>query len=517
MQHNLGPEGLAVVAVYILLLLAIGWFSRTKVNNLADFVVAGRSMNRWQIGLSIVATWVSGTTILAFPAMGYTNGLAIYFFGSGASLASGLWAGFYIIPYMRKHELLTVPELLETWFGPRHRVVALLAVWARELAYVGSSLVSIGVSISYVTPLSYTQGVTVGAGVTVLYVLMGGQRAVILTDALQNIIIITLTVAMLVIGLNALGGWHALTSQLAANHKAAASGYPWSNLIAWLVMGLFQALPYQALIQRGLSAKSVKEAQAGFLIGGLLGLFWYVCLPLLGMLAYARYGSGENASDVFLLLASREYPPIVYALLVVVLLGAVMSTLDSVLMSVSSNFVVDIYRRFFNPAASSRTSLLASRVAVLLALVVGIVLAFVFPIMLELLWVGTRIMVAGVGPVIAALFLYRPLRNAPTTILWAMILGMTSTVITFLVTGGSSADVVVLWTFDPIYVGLSVNIMALITGSLLECGRNDGEESLDVESDGMDERARANRVLAIIVILGVILLYYAFWLWALNV
>ena len=129
MQHNLGPEGLAVVAVYILILLAIGWFSRTKVNNLADFVVAGRSMNRWQIGLSIVATWVSGTTILAFPAMGYTNGLAIYFFGSGASLTSGLWAGFYVIPYMRKHELLTVPEVLETWFGPRHRIVALLAVW----------------------------------------------------------------------------------------------------------------------------------------------------------------------------------------------------------------------------------------------------------------------------------------------------------------------------------------------------------------------------------------------------
>ena len=275
---------------------------------------------------------------------------------------------------------------------------------------------SIGVSISYVTPLSYAEGVTVGAGITVLYLLLGGQRAVILTDLLQNIIIVSLTVLMLVIGVKALGGWHALTSQLAGHHKAALSGYPWPNLMAWLVMGVFQALPYQALIQRGLSAKSAKEAQAGFLIGGLLGLLWYVCLPLLGMLGYAHCGSGENAPDVFLLLASREYPPIVYALLVVALLGAVMSTLDSVLMSVSSNVVVDIYQRFFNPAASGRKSLLASRMAVLLALVVGIVFAFVFPIMLELLWVGTRIMVAGVGPVIAALFLYRPLRNAPATI-----------------------------------------------------------------------------------------------------
>ncbi len=517
MQHNLGPEGLAVVAVYILILVAIGWFSRTKVNNLADFVVAGRSMNRWQIGLSIVATWVSGTTILAFPAMGYTHGLAIYFFGSGASLASGLWAGFYVIPYMRKRELLTVPEALETWFGPRHRIVALVAVWARELAYVGSSLVSIGVSISYVTPLSYTEGVIAGAGVTVLYLLLGGQRAVIYTDLLQNIIIVSLTVLMLVIGVKALGGWHALTSQLAAHHKAADSGYPWSNLIAWLVMGLFQALPYQALIQRGLSAKSAKEAQAGFLIGGLLGLLWYACLPLLGMLGYAYYGPGENSSDVFLLLASQEYPPIVYALLVVVLLGAVMSTLDSVLMSVSSNFVVDIYRRFFNPAATGRTALLASRVAVLLALVVGMVFAFVFPIMLELLWVGTRIMVAGVGPVIAALFLYRPLRSAPATILWAMILGMTSTVVTFLVTGGSSADVVVLWTFDPIYVGLSVNIVVLIIGSHFEARKRDGGDYLAVDTDGMDGRVRFNPYLAIAMILGTVLLYYVFWLWALNV
>ena len=126
-------------------------------------------------------------------------------------------------------------------------------------------------------------------------------------------------------------------------------------------------------------------------------------------------------------------------------------------------------------------------------------------------------MVAGVGPVIAALFLYRPLRSAPATILWAMILGMTSTVVTFLVTGGSSADVVVLWTLDPIYVGLSVNIVVLIIGSHFEARKRDGGDYLAVDTDGMDGRVRFNPYLAIAMILGTVLLYYVFWLWALNV
>ena len=148
---------------------------------------------------------------------------------------------------------------------------------------------------------------------------------------------------------------------------------------------------------------------------------------------------------------------------------------------------------------------------------IGIVFAFVFPIMLELLWVGTRIMVAGLGPVIAALFLYRPIRKVPTTILWAMILGMISTVITFLATGGSSADVVVLWTLDPIYVGLTVNIAALIIGRRLECSKHDGPDSREAGPEEAEERVRLNPYLAIAVILGIVLAYYSFWLWALNV
>lgn len=97
-----------------------------------------------------------------------------------------------------------------------------------------------------------------------------------------------------------------------------------------------------------------------------------------------------------------------------------------------------------------------------------------------------------------------------------MILGMTSTVITFLLTSGSGADVVVLWTLDPIYVGLSVNIMVLVKGSRIEAAKHGGGDSRGASAGGIDQRARVSPYLAIVSILGVVLLYYAFWLWALN-
>ena len=514
MESQLGSHGFVIVGLYVLALLGIGWFCGTRVKTLDDFIVAGRSMNRWQIGFSIVATWVSGTTLLAFPAMGYKNGLAIYFFGSGASLASGLWVGFYVVPEMRKRGLMTVPELFEQWFGRKHRVVAMLAVWSRELANIGSSLVAIGISISFMTLLSYQEAVVLGAAITVMYLLLGGQRAVIVTDCLQNIIVVSLTITIFVIVLQRIGGWTSFTAELADHHKSVTSGYPLSNLLAWLVMGIFQALPYQALIQRGLSARNVEEARAGFLIGGVLGAAWYACLPVLGMLAWAAYGSNEEDVDrIFLVMASREFPPLVYALLVVMYLGAVMSTLDSVLMSVSSNFVVDIYQRSINSECTTRQAVAASRVCIMLALGIGIVAAFLFPVMLELLWIGTRVMVAGLGPVIAALVLYPSARRAPRSTLSAMILGMASTAIAFLLTGGAGDSVVVLWSFDPIYVGLTVNIVVLIAGTSYEI-RHTVPAGLDDHRSVAMGRFKPYWVLALI--LGGEFLYYLVWVQALN-
>lgn len=469
MQGHFGIEGWIVIGIYVAVMLSIGWFSSTKINDLADFLIAGRSMNRWQIGFSIVATWVSGTTMLALPASGYTNGLAIFFFGSCASLASGLWIGFYVVPLMRKANLMTVPEMLERWFGNEHRLLAILAVWARELAYVGSALVSIGICISYTTPLSYSEAVVIGAGITATYMLLGGQRAVIMGDLIQNTIIMGLTVYMVISSLILLGGWDSFTSQLSQRHKEFTSGYEISNLGAWFFMGLFQCFAYQALIQRGLSARSVKEAQAGFLIGGVLGAAWYVSIPLLGMLGYAFYGPGEKASDIFLILVNRQFSPLIYNVFVVMLMAALMSTLDGVLMSISSNFVVDIYKRFINPNCTNRQSVLASRISVVIALAIGLIFAFVFPVLMELLWIGTRIMVCTLAPVIAALCLYKPVRKARKTVLAAMILGMISTVLAFIFSSGAArSDVFVFWSVDPVYIGLPVNILTLTIGTFFE-------------------------------------------------
>jgi len=267
----------------------------------------------------------------------------------------------------------------------------------------------------------------------------------------------------------------------------------------------------------------VREVQRGFLIGGILGCVWYVTIPLLGMLGYAYYGPGQKPEDVFLTLASRQFPPVVYALLVVLLLAAIMSTLASVLMSSarisSSTFtsacgvarLLRNVRCWFRVFRRDRTRR-------------GIVFAFVFSrparaaldrhphYRVHCRSRGRRALPIQEGAPRA--------QNGPDgDDLWRR--GHCAGIRTGF---GTKAAVVVLWGIDPIYVGLPVNILVLVIGTYLETRKLSREDVASVTArpqavpDALmdEELPRFNPYLAMAITVGAMFVYYVAWIAALR-
>ena len=153
----------------------------------------------------------------------------------------------------------------------------------------------------------------------------------------------------------------------------------------------------------------------------------------------------------------------------VCVLAASMSTLSSTINTIASNFTLDLYVRFFAPAASPARQLWVYRINVLIVGALAAVLYLALPLLIELFWIGGRIMGASVAPALVGLVLFRSVREAPRTVMAAMLIG-----------GGVQAvwqafgairevgAVVIIWELDPILVGLPLTILILWVGTRLE-------------------------------------------------
>ena len=139
------------------------------------------------------------------------------------------------------------------------------------------------------------------------------------------------------------------------------------------------AMVYHALFVRGLSARSTREAQLGFLYGGILCTFFYILPHALGLLGRASFGVGTEPNHVFLRLMSEGLPDLLVSFVLSGAIAGAMSTLDSALMSVASYLTIDLYQRHIKPAATQGEMVTAARIAVAGSALLGGLFAYALP------------------------------------------------------------------------------------------------------------------------------------------
>ncbi len=296
----MSPLDWAVLAVSFVVIIGYGlWRSRGR-QSLESYVVAGKQMRWWVIGLSIMATQASAITFIGTTSQGYADGLRFVQFYFGLPLAMVLIAAV-AAPVFHRSGVYTAYEYLERRFDAKTRTLAGLVFLVQRGLGVGLALYAPAVVSSVI--LGLPEWATIAAtGVMVsAYTMIGGIKAVMWTDALQMTIMLAGIVAAFFAAAAGLPEEVSLGSALrlagaAGKLNAVESSFDWNSrytLWSGLIGGGFLALAYfgadQSQVQRYLTAKSVDHSRVSLLFNAVLKVPLQFFILLTGVVIYVFF------------------------------------------------------------------------------------------------------------------------------------------------------------------------------------------------------------------------------------
>ncbi len=395
---------LVIFLVYLAVVFTIGILVSRKNKVSDDYFLAGRNLTWWVIGGSLIAANISTHHFIGMSGQGYTIGLAIASYEWLAAIALIIYGKFFL-PYYLKTKITTMPEFLETRFDYKVRmmfaVISMVGYIFIELAVV---LYTGSLAMESIFGLPLQWGLVILCVVAGGYTIYGGLKAVAYTDIIQVTVLIVGGIAVTVIGLikvgtvspeysdTIVGGFKAIMDGNPEKFKMVQSWnhpeLPWIGVFfggMWLA-NIFYWGCNQFITQRTLAAKSVWHGQMGVMFAGYLKLLVPVLVVLPGIIAYRLYQpevgllSHEfalgKADLAFPALVKNLLPRGVSGLVMAGLMGAVMSTIASLLTSSASIFTFDIYKRHLRPDADSKQLVRMGQITTFVVLVMATVFGY---------------------------------------------------------------------------------------------------------------------------------------------
>jgi len=366
--------------IYLLLMLAVGWWSQKKIKSTADFVVAGRRLPLHLSTGTLFATWFCGGTLMGTAAQSYLYGNQGVIFDPWGSTLSLLITGLIFGRLMRRGGYLTVIDYFELRYGKRMGALAALVQVVAEIGWIGGQLVAFGVILQLFAGIPFFWGVALSCTVLVFYTALGGMWSVTVTDLLQAGFIVAGVLALLFTIVPLAGGWGQLFA-FAGNRAGIPAGAllptkehgylgyfglpGWLYYLgAWLSTGLGD-IPSQDLAQRLLAAKDERTASRSAVITAFLYLVVGMIPVALGSIMYGLNPALCTAETEMILpyLAMEYLPPVLTAVFAVALVATLMSSADSALLAAASIIGHNILPHF-KPGAGAALELRVTRLCI---------------------------------------------------------------------------------------------------------------------------------------------------------
>ncbi|MFT5468774.1 MAG: SSS family solute:Na+ symporter [Verrucomicrobiales bacterium] len=370
-----GPGAYAFIGLYLLSLIGIGWLGRRarKDNSLKDFYLGGSGVGFIVLLLTLYATQYSGNTLFAFTSKGFSQG---YLWLTSVQFMTAILIGFLIYApklyrLARKHSFVTPTDYIDRRFKlPALNILAALIMVVSLGNYFLAQLTAMGRAIQGLTAAegaaannAFIWGVVVLAGIMIVYESLGGFRAVAWTDVIQGTVLAIGFAILLVMIFVKYGAPSITTQQLLATSPEKVLPPTGPDLFKWIsyivIFGLGASL-YPHAVQRIYAAKSGKVLRRSMAVMSFMPLITTLVALLVGVTAAVYIldipdGAATETVLTRVMLDIQSGGWFGYCLVVVVfaaILGAILSTADSALLSVSSMLTKDIYARFINPKAT---------------------------------------------------------------------------------------------------------------------------------------------------------------------
>lgn len=436
----------AILVAYLSLLVAIGLLGRQEAESVAGYYVAGKKLPSWVIAFSVSATGESGWLLLGLTGMGYLVGVHALWVVLGEVLGVALCWSFVALPfkeYTDRYNAITVPDFLESRFQDKSHLLRLTSVaiiLSMVIAYVAAQLVAAGKAFDAFLGTGYSAGVLLGIGVILFYTTVGGFKAVAYADFLHALLMVLGLAALAVVGILSAGGWVPMMQGLekAGDHLIRPMGEPgvsWPGLASVLsLVGVGLAfLGVPQLLVRFISARDSREIVSGSVAAVFCVAVFDLGAVLAGMAGRVVFPGLEDPETVMPLMSKELFPSFLTGLFLVVVLAAILSTADSLLILASSAILRDLVERVFRPDIPDRQLSRYGRVITLIlgAVSVPFALAEVRVIFWFVLFAWSGLAAAFVPVVLCALFWPRTtlpgalagmIGGFVTTVSWVLVL-----------------------------------------------------------------------------------------------
>ncbi|MGD7002438.1 sodium/proline symporter PutP [Corynebacterium halotolerans] len=388
------------IIIYMLAMLAIGYWSYRKTDKYDDYVLAGRGLHPFVAAMSAGASDMSGWLLLGLPGALFVTGMSELWIAIGLTL--GAWCNWkWIAPRLRSYteianNSITLPSFFENRLRDKSRalrVVSALIIIFFFTFYVSSGMVSGGRYFESTFGGDYLVGLMLVGFVTVAYTFIGGFLAVSYTDTVQAVIMFASLILVPVMALFALDNPSDIFSWATENpygpwesgnetYFNMFQGVALTAIIGNLAWGLgYFGQPH--IVVRFMALRRPSEAVSGrrYGIGWML-----ICVigatftALIGTVFFSQnpdiaITDREAFETIFLDMARILFHPLIAGLVLTAVLAAIMSTMSSQLLVVSTSLIEDLFKIFRKNQPSEFTLINLSRTAVVVVAIVGAVLA----------------------------------------------------------------------------------------------------------------------------------------------
>jgi len=377
-----------VFVIYLIILAVLALWSRKEAQTMAGYFIAGKKLPPWVVAFSTNATGESGWLLLGLTGMGYAVGFHAYWVVAGE--VTGIAAAWLLMSRRLKrmsdeHGSITVPDVLASRFKDNNhvlRIISTLIILAMVGTYIAAQMVATGKAFSGFTDLTYASGVLLGATVIIIYTLVGGYKAVAWTDLIQGLMMLIGLIVVPLVAISAAGGWDAVLGTLAAEDPSLLS--PWGPdgtgikvfiaVASFLAIGVgFIGVPQ--LMVRFMSARSEQSLVPAMIISIIVLLLFDLGAVTSGIAGRALFPGLEDPEGILPLLAIELFSPVYAGILMVVVLAAIMSTADSLLIMASSAVVRDFMQKIRGSGKSDAQLARYGKVVTLVIGVIGVVFA----------------------------------------------------------------------------------------------------------------------------------------------
>lgn len=392
-DNNLAIYGTFVV--YLILMLAIGYYAYLRTSNSSDYFLGGRSLGPWPAALSAGASDMSGWLLLGLPGYAFAAGLESLWLAGGLLL--GTWANWlFTAKRLRTYSIiandsLTLPEFFANRFQDNSRLLQVISAFfilLFFLFYTSSGLVAGGKLFETVFGMDYSIAVIVGTICVVSYTLFGGFLAVSWTDLVQGLLMAAALMIVPVMVMQMDGGWSAMFNSLdelnpqllTVFNDSDGNALSWISIVSLAAWGLgyFGQPHILARFKAARSNEEIPTARRIAVIWSGLSMAGAVGVGLAGLVYVNGHMSGNLADGekIFMVLVNAAFHPVIAGILLAAILAAIMSTADSQLLVSSSALAEDFYKKLLRPHAGQKEIVNVGRAAVLVLSVVALMLAF---------------------------------------------------------------------------------------------------------------------------------------------